>query len=224
MGGGPKGMTPWAREGVRGVQHAEARAHPVPLPECKRTHARGTARGKKEVERRSGRDSQSSQVRWAFWQWKQARLAFLFFGPSRVLGWGPESPFSLALSAVRLRLAGGFFFGSEAEAEGTGVVFSEFDEEEGREGWCVPGGRGVIAGAMGVWRVGGAGCMGGEGLEYKCGQTEGSMGERGRVRRGRRSRAGLPIRNFRPASRVTSFLSPPSVYPPPLPLLFPASA
>jgi len=26
--------------------------------------------------------AQSSQVRWAFWQWKQARFAFFFLGPS----------------------------------------------------------------------------------------------------------------------------------------------
>lgn len=87
------------------------------------------------MERRNRRHSQSSQVRWAFWQWKQARLAFFFFGPSRVLGCAPESPLSLALSAVRLRLVGGFFLGSEAEAEGTGVLFSELEEEEGKEGW-----------------------------------------------------------------------------------------
>ena len=32
-------------------------------------------------------NAQSSQVRWAFWQWKQARFAFFFFGPSRPLRW-----------------------------------------------------------------------------------------------------------------------------------------
>ena len=60
---------------------------------------------------------------------------------------------SFALSAVRLRLAEGFFLGSEAEPEGTGEVFSEFDEEEGREGCCVTGGSVLMAGAMGGCRV-----------------------------------------------------------------------
>lgn len=46
---------------------------------------------------------QSSQVRWAFWQCTQARLAFFFFGPSlpRVRGgtWGDEGEDSSCVSS-----------------------------------------------------------------------------------------------------------------------------
>lgn len=73
---------------------------------------------------------QSSQVRCAFWQWKHARFAFFFFGPSRVLVCEPASPLSVE-SPVRLRLAVCFL----AEPGGTGVLFSELEEEEdGRDG------------------------------------------------------------------------------------------
>ena len=63
-------------------------------------------------------DSQSSQVRWAFWQWKHARFAFFFLGPSRVrVGCEVDSAESLAASKVRLRLNWGFLCLSDAEEE-----------------------------------------------------------------------------------------------------------
>lgn len=85
------------------------------------------------------------------------------------------SPLSME-SAVRLRLAGGFFLGSLAEPEGMGVLFSEFEEEEGREGWCVTGGRAFIAG-------GGAGAMGGR-SEDEEGCIAGDIGVRAEGGRG----------------------------------------
>lgn len=67
--------------------------------------------------------SQSSQVRWAFWQWKHARFAFFFFGPSRVrVGCDEDSALSLAVSLVRLRLHGGFFLGSREAVAGAAVI------------------------------------------------------------------------------------------------------
>ena len=61
----------------------------------------------------SKRDVQSSQVRCAFWQLAHARLAFFFFGPSRVrVGCDEDSALSLAPSRVRFRLMGNFFLGS----------------------------------------------------------------------------------------------------------------
>ena len=79
--------------------------------------------------------SQSSQVRCAFWQWKQALLAFFFLGPSRVRGAGAlPSALSLAPSVVRFRFAVGFLDWLAAEPEGMGVLFSEAEEEEGSEG------------------------------------------------------------------------------------------
>ena len=67
-------------------------------------------------------DVQSSQVRCAFWQWKQARFAFFFFGPSLDLREGALLSWSVESSAVseRLRLlalsGGDFFFCARVEA------------------------------------------------------------------------------------------------------------
>ena len=57
-------------------------------------------------------------MRCAFWQWKQARFAFFFLGPSRVrVVWEEDSAESLAASRVRLRLHGGFLCLSDTEEE-----------------------------------------------------------------------------------------------------------
>lgn len=76
-----------------------------------------TRRRQREQRKQRCVDSQSSQVKCAFWQWKQARLAFFFFGPSRVRdgGWEDEDSASLGSSVDRLRLHCGFFFCSRAE-------------------------------------------------------------------------------------------------------------
>lgn len=80
-------------------------------------------------------DSQSSQVRCAFWQWKHARFAFFFFGPSRVRECCEVlSALSLAAeaSAVRLRL-GSFFALSLALEEGE---FADMEEGAPENIWC----------------------------------------------------------------------------------------
>lgn len=55
-------------------------------------------------------NSQSSQVRCAFWQWKQARVAFFFLGPSLALRAeaGVVEVESVSGLAGRLRLATSF--------------------------------------------------------------------------------------------------------------------
>lgn len=74
-------------------------------------------------------DLQSSHVRCAFWQWKHARFAFFFLGPSRVRGgWEDESALSLVPSCGRLRFVPVFFFGS---ASGAALMSEVEDEAEG---------------------------------------------------------------------------------------------
>lgn len=82
-----------------------------------------------------GGHSQSSHVRCAFWQWKQARLAFFFFGPSLVrAGCEEDSALSLAVSPVRLRLhGGGFFLGSRDATAGSTVA--EMEEGAPEKSW-----------------------------------------------------------------------------------------
>lgn len=83
---------------------------------CSRPRRHGSKEAGCEQQQPRVEDSQSSQVKCAFWQWKQARFAFFFLGPSRVRpgGCDDEDSVSLVASVLRLRFGTGFFFCSSA--------------------------------------------------------------------------------------------------------------
>jgi hypothetical protein len=98
---------------------------------------------KESEEDRRGRNRLSSQVKWAFWQWMQARFAFFFFGPVFV---GESEVTSERLRFVVAAGMEGFFLGSIEEeeelssldiGEDTRVVLLEWTERRGTESMTV---------------------------------------------------------------------------------------